>query len=86
MTSLYDDVPTTEAQEAEAQGDQSEEVQVALQKLAPKYRDALVIHYLQGKSCAETAEILGVKPVTARIRLLRGRQQLAKILRQDGAV
>ena len=81
-TPLVDDV----AAACDGGYERREVVQAALEKLSPRYRDPLVIHYLQGKSCAETAEILGLKPVTARIRLLRARQQLAEVLRKDGVV
>ena len=81
-----DEVGAYGAVDSETKEDLSDALGAALKKLAPEYRDPLVIHYLQGKSCAETAAILGLRPVTARIRLLRGRERLREILQKDGAL
>jgi RNA polymerase sigma-70 factor (ECF subfamily) len=83
---LPDDVPDPGGDEAADALDRQDAVREALQRLAPEYRDPLIIHYLQGRSCAETAEILGLRPVTARIRLLRGRRQLQELLSKQGVV
>lgn len=83
VKSLTEDVPSDYSREVKDREDRQEAVRVALEKLAPEYRDPLVIHYLQGKSCAETAAALGLRPVTARIRLLRGRRQLAALLKTE---
>ena len=80
---LPEEVPVEPGGESEESQDIREAVKEALSKLPPEYRDPLIIHYLQGKSTAETAEILGLRPVTARIRLLRGRRRLAEILRKE---
>jgi len=56
----------------------------ALASLPQEYRDPLLIYYFQGKSTAETAAILGLRPVTARIRLMRARRMLGKALREKG--
>ena len=45
-------------------------------KLPGTYRDALVLHHLQGLSLGETAQLLQLKPSTLRTRLQRGRQLL----------
>lgn len=83
-SSLPEELPVENS--GEDAGDREELLRAALARLSPEYRDPLVIHYLQGRSCAETAKILGLRPVTARIRLLRGRRQLQEILRGQGAV
>lgn len=83
---LSADVSASDGREALERSSRRESVLAALKKIPPKYRDPLVIHYLRGKSCDETAEILGLRPVTCRIRLLRGRQKLEELLRKDGAL
>jgi len=79
-----DDVP---AEDHSAERLQEQELlEQALAALPAEYRDPLVIHYFQGKSTAETAAILGLRPVTARIRLMRARRQLARVLRKMGVL
>lgn len=63
--------------------DKTELLKKALRKMDARYRDPLIVHYLQGKSCDETAHILGLKPATARIRLLRGREKLGQLLKKE---
>jgi RNA polymerase sigma-70 factor, ECF subfamily len=83
---LSADIASTDGR-AEAERDSRREaVLAALKKIAPGYRDPLVMHYLHGKSCDETADILGLRPVTCRIRLMRGRQQLEELLRKEGVL
>jgi len=79
---LAADVTATSGSSAQEEFERRDAIRAALQKLAPEYRDPLIVHYLDGKSCDETAEILGLRPVTTRIRLLRGRQKLAEILKE----
>jgi RNA polymerase sigma-70 factor, ECF subfamily len=83
---LPEDVPAGNEKNRSRAFDRREMLRAALEKLPAEYRDPLVIHYLDGKSCAETAAILGLRPVTARIRLLRGRRQLAEILKKSGVL
>jgi len=83
---LSADLQAGDGREALERSSRRESVLAALKKMPPKYRDPLVIHYLRGKSCDETAEILGLRPVTCRIRLLRGRSRLEDLLRKDGAL
>jgi len=80
---LPEEIPVEAGEDSEESQDMREAVKEALSRLPSEYRDPLIIHYLQGKSTAETAEILGLRPVTARIRLLRGRRRLAEILHKE---
>ncbi len=80
------DLPSTDGRAELERDSRRETVLAALKKIDPKYRDPLVIHYLQGKSCDEAAAILGLRPVTCRIRLMRGRQQLEELLRKEGVL
>ncbi len=82
VVTLPEDVPAPASTGAEETSERQELVRAALAKLPPEYRDPLVIYYLQGKSCDETAKTLGLRPGTARIRLLRGRQKLQEVLKK----
>lgn len=57
------------------------EVQRALLKVPPEYREAVVLRDLQGRSYDEIAQILGVPSGTVRSRIHRGREALRQILR-----
>lgn len=52
----------------------------ALRALSPQQRAAVSLHYLEDRSTAEIAELLGCAEATARVHLHRGRQALAKSL------
>lgn len=47
-------------------------------------RMALYLHYYQGYSTGETAEMMGKKPVTVRSWLCRARRRLKDLLEEDG--
>jgi RNA polymerase sigma factor (sigma-70 family) len=56
----------------------------ALQELPEKYRAALVLCYLEGKTHAEAAELLGCPLATIRTRVARGRKLLRTRLTGHG--
>jgi RNA polymerase sigma factor (sigma-70 family) len=56
-----------------------------LGRLAGKYRDPLVLFYLQGKTTEEVAELLGCPKGTVLSRLARGRDRLRDRLARRGA-
>lgn len=58
----------------------AEQVRRALARLAPHYRDAVILYELQGLSYLEIATICDVDIGTVRSRLARGRAALAKAL------
>ena len=59
----------------------AEEVRRALARLAPHYRDAVILYEMHGLSYGEIATICAVDIGTVRSRLSRGRAALAKALR-----
>lgn len=67
-------------EEAVQQQELHDEVQRALVKLPPEYREAVVLRDLQGRSYDEIAEILGVPSGTVRSRIHRGREALRQLL------
>ena len=57
-----------------------EQVRVAIARLAPHYRDVLILCELTGLTYAETAQVCGVEIGTVRSRLNRARTALASTL------
>jgi RNA polymerase sigma-70 factor (ECF subfamily) len=70
----------TIVEEAIQQRELQDEVQRALVKLPPEYREAVVLRDLQGRSYDEIAEILEVPAGTVRSRIHRGREALRQLL------
>ena len=58
----------------------AEEVRRALARLAPHYRDAVILYEMHGLSYAEIAAICALDIGTVRSRLARGRAALARAL------
>jgi RNA polymerase sigma factor (sigma-70 family) len=55
-----------------------------LERLPPRYREPLVLCYLEGLSREEAAGRLGVPPATVKTRLERGRRRLGDALTRRG--
>ena len=56
-------------------------VHIALQSLSPNTRSVIVLHDLEGLALDEVAALLHVPVGTVKSRMIRGRRQLARILR-----
>ncbi len=59
------------------------EVLEAISALPEGYQQVVHLHYSQGFSCAEIAELLGLRIGSVTSRLTRARQLLRKILSED---
>jgi RNA polymerase sigma factor (sigma-70 family) len=57
----------------------------ALQKITPRQRSVLVLHYYAGYRTREIAQILGMSSSTARVHLSAGRGRLRRLLEEDDA-
>lgn len=77
--SLISDLPSPEA--SALRKEREEEVQRALQKLAPQYRMVLVLKYWNDLSLEEISQITGDNVGTVKVKLFRARQMLGKQLR-----
>jgi len=55
-----------------------------LGRIGPKYREPLVLYYLEELEYREIAEILHIPVSTVGVRLKRGRDALKKVLAKDG--
>jgi RNA polymerase sigma-70 factor (ECF subfamily) len=62
----------------------AEQVRTAIARLAPHYRDVLILCELSGLSYAETAQVCGLEIGTVRSRLSRARAALAQHLAPYG--
>ena len=59
----------------------SMEIMCALQKLPESIKSAVVLHYFEGFSVAETAKILSLSASAVKMRLSRGRQMLKDLIK-----
>lgn len=59
------------------------EVYLQVAKLPLKYRTAVHLHYYEGYSVKEIAEITGTNEATVKTRLKRARARLAEVLKGD---
>lgn len=76
--------PETLLLQAEQQKAAHENVLQAVQRLRPSYREVVVQHYFEALSVAQIAAALELSEANVKVRLFRGRQQLARLL-QDVA-
>lgn len=63
--------------------DPAGEVLLALRELPEKYRTVITLHYLEGFSVAEIADILKLSESAVKMRLSRGREQLKPHLKGE---
>lgn len=76
-TVAFEDYMETEA----ANGHQEyTEIYLEIAKLEDTYRLPFVLHYVEGYSVRETADILQISEAAVRMRLLRSRRLLRKVL------
>lgn len=55
-----------------------------IQKLAPKYREPLLLQVVMGYSCKEIAQQLNISKSAVMTQLFRAREQLKSKLQEDG--
>ena len=63
--------------------DEPDELFDVLQKLPDKYKDVIILHYLEGYSVDETAKTLGLSVSATKMRLKRGREFLKEELEEE---
>lgn len=56
------------------------EISETLDKLAPTYREAIALRYIQHQEFAEIAETLGVAETTVRTKIHKGLKELARLV------
>lgn len=57
----------------------------AVMELPPKYRDVIYLHYYEGYSAEEIAQITRTRASTVRSQMKRGREKLKVQLEQEGS-
>ena len=65
-----------------SQQNRTDETIVQLQKLPPKYRVVLYLHYYEQYTTAEIAQLLKIPTGTVSTRLKRGRERLKLMLKE----
>ena len=65
---------------------QDTELMDSLLLLPEKYRELLLLHYIEGYQGREIAKMLTLSEVTVRKRLERGRKKLGEMLEKEGAL
>ena len=74
-------------EDSELEPDDRTEVQLLRQgilKLAPKYREPLMLQVVLGYSCEEIANEIGISKSAVMTQLFRAREQLKERLQKDG--
>jgi RNA polymerase sigma-70 factor (ECF subfamily) len=59
-------------------------VRLAVDRLAPMYREIVVLHYFNGMDYSQIASTLGIAEHTVRGRLCRARKRIEQTLRRNG--
>jgi len=72
---VYED-PVIEAREHETM---KKMIDQGLEKLTPKCREVIILHYLEGLSYKEISDILQIPAGTVAVRVLRGKDALRRI-------
>lgn len=84
----FTDVETIEVpEETELEPDDRVEIQLLrrnIRKLAPKYREPLLLQVVMGHSCEEIARELQISKSAVMTQLFRAREQLREALQKDG--
>ena len=68
------------------QHDEEAQLGLAILKLKPKYREAVVLYYYEDMQVAEIAQLLDVSENTIKTRLKRAREQLKHTLSMKGVL
>lgn len=78
---VYDDPTEREREQKEIK----EALEKGIEELSPKYREVLVLYYLEDLSYQEVADVLHVPVATVGIRLKRAREKLKSIYMDNPA-
>ncbi len=83
---FYKNHPKISVEQLSRYYEKEEETQLmdSLLLLPSKYREVLLLHYVEGYQGREIAEMLGLSESAVRKRLERGREKLRKLLQETG--
>lgn len=71
------------AEVAGTENRENDELLDTLQSLPDKYKDVIILHYLEGYSVEEVAKMLGLSASATKMRLKRGREFLKEELKEE---
>lgn len=77
-------VPIEAAQHVPAPSAEPGSILASVNLLPPKYRAVIYLHYYEGYTAPEIAQLLGRLPSTVNTQLRRGREQLKTLLEKEG--
>lgn len=77
-------VPIEAAQHVPAPAAEPGSILASVNLLPPKYRAVIYLHYYEGYTAPEIAQLLGRLPSTVNTQLRRGREQLKTLLEKEG--
>lgn len=77
-------VPIEAAQHIPAPAAEPGSILASVNLLPPKYRAVIYLHYYEGYTAPEIAQLLGRLPSTVNTQLRRGREQLKTLLEKEG--
>ena len=77
-------VPIEAAQHVPAPAAEPGSILASVNLLPPKYRAVIYLHYYEGYTAPEIAQLLGRLPSTVSTQLRRGREQLKTLLEKEG--
>lgn len=84
LDTLFPHPVAKETAEKETEANQvKKELEHCLEKLDPKYREVLVLHYLEELSYKEISDALKVPIATVGVRISRGKLALKKVYKQE---
>ncbi len=77
-------LPAKETADGEAlASEEREQLDLALDKLKPKYREAVILHYHENLSYQEISDILKIPVTTVGVRISRARAKLKDIMQEN---
>lgn len=80
---LRNHTPLEEAAHIHGETDGESQLTDAISSLDEKYKTAVTLHYFEGFSVEETADILNISLSAAKMRLARGREKLKILLETE---
>jgi RNA polymerase sigma-70 factor (ECF subfamily) len=70
-----------ETDRASLRADEKSLIEQTLEKIGDKYREVLVLYYVEELSYEEIADVLGIPIATVGVRLRRGKENARKIIK-----
>lgn len=81
--SVREYTPLDEVYDLSVEDEVSQGVFESISRLSEKYRTVILLHYLEGFSVEEISKSLALSKSAVKMRLLRGREELSKILGKE---